>query len=59
MLIKEKKVLGGSQQISDGLARLLGKDTVKLNTPIAAVTHDDDGATVTDITGKKYRVNAS
>ncbi|XP_053403763.1 amine oxidase [flavin-containing] B-like [Mercenaria mercenaria] len=51
---QEKKVMGGTQQISEGLARLLG-DCVKLSTPVVYVKYDGNIATVRDAHGNVYQ----
>ena len=49
-------MLGGTQQISEGMARLLG-DAVHLNRAVISVTETDSGVIVTDCNNTKYRVS--
>ncbi|KAH3812755.1 amine oxidase [flavin-containing] B-like [Dreissena polymorpha] len=51
---QERKISGGSQQISDGLAKQLKRE-VRLSSPVVKVTHRDDVTTVTDTHGHVYR----
>ncbi|XP_069103415.1 amine oxidase [flavin-containing]-like isoform X2 [Argopecten irradians] len=52
---QERKFVGGSQQISDCIAKKLGKDKVLLKQPVCSVSQDSNGVTVTDIHGNKYQ----
>lgn len=52
---QERKIIGGSQQISEGLARLIGKDNVRLNTTVVQISQDDNGVIVRDISGNTYK----
>ena len=54
-LIKEKKFIGGSQQLSNKLAENLGK-SVLLSKPVIHIEQSDDGVIVTDNTRMVYKV---
>ncbi|XP_041352694.1 amine oxidase [flavin-containing] B-like [Gigantopelta aegis] len=51
---QEKKMFGGAQQMSEGMARLLG-DTVHLNSAVVNVTETETGVIVTDCNNTKYQ----
>ncbi|XP_046546289.1 amine oxidase [flavin-containing] B-like isoform X1 [Haliotis rubra] len=48
---QEKKVVGGTQQLSEGMSDWLGAD-VHLSSPVTSVTQDDAGAIVHTVDGK-------
>ena len=54
-LIKEKKFIGGSQQLSNKLAENLGK-SVLLSKAVIHIQQSDDGVIVTDNTRTMYKV---
>ena len=53
--IKEKKFIGGSQQLSNNLAENLGK-SVLLSKAVIHIRQSDDGVIVTDNTRTVYKV---
>ncbi len=50
---QDRSVVGGAQQLSEGLAAMVGD--VVLGQPVAAVDQDADGVTVTTKTGTRHR----
>ncbi|XP_067659788.1 amine oxidase [flavin-containing] B-like [Haliotis asinina] len=58
---QEKKIVGGTQQLSAGMSDWLGAD-VHLNSPVTSVTQDGAGAIVQTVDGKvvkcKYVISA-
>ncbi|XP_052785132.1 amine oxidase [flavin-containing] B-like [Mya arenaria] len=51
---QERKIKGGTQQISQGLAKLLERE-VKLSCPVVKVSHGEKGASVMDSHGNVYK----
>ena len=51
-------MIGGTQQMSEGMARLLG-DAVHLNSAVISVKETKSGVIVTDCNSKQYQVCVS
>ncbi|ESO92745.1 hypothetical protein LOTGIDRAFT_190244 [Lottia gigantea] len=51
---QERKFVGGSQQISIGIADKLGEDCVLLERPVSKIQQDKNGVIVTDHHGNNY-----
>ncbi|KAM6984839.1 putative flavin-containing monoamine oxidase A [Aplochiton taeniatus] len=54
---QEYRVKGGTQQLSEGLADLVGRQSVQLGSAVAAIWQDDEGATVKTAT-RSFRCRA-
>ncbi|OWF56714.1 amine oxidase [flavin-containing]-like [Mizuhopecten yessoensis] len=54
---QERKFVGGSQQISQHIARKLGKDRVLLSKPICQIKQEQSTVKVIDIHGNKYQAS--
>ena len=54
-LFQEKKIVGGSQQLSEGMVKMLECE-VKLNCPVVRVIQNNQGVTVVDKHGTVYKV---
>lgn len=53
---QERKLVGGSQQVSNAIAKYLG-DKVLLEHPVSAVTQNDKDVVVRDIQGREFKAN--
>lgn len=51
---QQETIIGGSQQVSEGMARQLPSGSVVLSSPVTGVKHDATGVTITCSTGKSY-----
>ncbi|XP_076436051.1 amine oxidase [flavin-containing]-like [Babylonia areolata] len=51
---QERKFVGGSQQISEGLARSIGTDNVLLGHPVSRIQRDTGRVVLTDVQGNTY-----
>ena len=54
-MLQEKKIHGGSQQISEKMAETLGK-SVRLSTIVTNIQQDENEVVVMDSAKKTYRV---
>ncbi|XP_038070069.1 amine oxidase [flavin-containing] B-like [Patiria miniata] len=54
---QERKFVGGSMQVSEGLAGKLGKENVLLNHVVSSVEQSDDGVKVTTRTGDVFEAS--
>ncbi|XP_067879699.1 amine oxidase [flavin-containing] B-like isoform X2 [Heterodontus francisci] len=52
---QERKFVGGAQTISERLAERIGKDRVRLRSPVVRVVQEQDGVTVTSEGGEAFR----
>jgi monoamine oxidase len=50
---QESRVLGGSQRIATELAAQLGRDRIRLNSPVTAVRWDEHGVTIGDVRARR------
>nr|KAG5696501.1 hypothetical protein BaRGS_016540 [Batillaria attramentaria] len=54
---QERKFIGGSQQISEGLVKSIGKDKVLLNHAVSSIEQTSSGVTVRDQHGNSYKAS--
>ncbi|KAL4220232.1 hypothetical protein ACF0H5_020640 [Mactra antiquata] len=52
---QEKKVIDGSQQISEGLMKLVGDNNVKLSSSVTYIKNEEQNVIVRDIHGNVYK----
>jgi monoamine oxidase len=52
---QERKIIGGSMQISERLVDRIGSDRVLLNKPVVGITYNDKEITVRTLDGSEYK----
>ncbi|XP_003725257.1 amine oxidase [flavin-containing] B [Strongylocentrotus purpuratus] len=54
---QERKLIGGSQQISEGIADRLGDENLHLEHPVKSISQEGTGITLTTVSGKTFEAD--